>query len=402
MRSSLAIMWSARAAVCAGLTAALLPAQSAPATPPASTGASAAGAAARLQRVLDSLDALPGARLHVLVRHLEAGWEAGVRSDAPAPMASVYKLPIALGVLALADDGRGALTDTIRVEPRDFAPFWSPLAREAGERAARLSIDSALVLMVGLSDNTIADVLLANPGRDAINEALRRRRVQGVVVGDSERGMALRATGIGAWPAAVPWSPRAFDSVAATVPTATRAAARAAFLADPDNTASPRALVTLLAQLHGGALLLQPHTRRLLEILRASPTGAGKLRAGLPPGTPLAHKTGSGGDGIVSNDVGLVTLPDGGTLAIAAMVADYTLPDSSVDARIAAVARAAWAAATQPAPGAAPDGAHAQATGGGSGLRCREYVRCVLSVGDELETRRGLLTRQRVRTGPFL
>jgi beta-lactamase class A len=301
---------------------------------------------ATLQRTLDSLAALPGARLHVHVRHLVRGWEAGVRADEPAPMASVYKLPIAVGVLAEADAGRRRLGDTLRVGTGMFAPGWSPLAREARGGAVALTLDSALVLMVGASDNTIADVLLGTPGARAINATLARRGVRGVAVGPTERQMAFAMQGVAPWPDRVRWSPAAFDSAAALVSPPARRAARDAFLADPRNQATPRALTALLASLHAGTLLRPPTTARLLEILRASMTGPHKLRAGLPPGTPLAHKTGLFGDGIVSNDVGLVTLPDGGTLAIAVLVADTSVPDAEVDARIALVARAAWAAAT--------------------------------------------------------
>lgn len=301
---------------------------------------------AALQRTLDSLAALPGARLHVHVRHLARGWDAGVRADEPAPMASVYKLPIAIGVLADVDAGRRRLDDTLRVGTAMFAPGWSPLARDARGQVVALTLDSALVLMVGASDNTLADVFLGTPGARAINATLARRGVRGVTVGPTERQMAFAMQGVAPWPAQARWSPAAFDSAAALVPPGTRRAARDAFLADPRNQATPRALTGLLASLHAGTLLRAPTTARLLAILRASTTGPDKLRAGLPPGTPLAHKTGLFGDGIVSNDVGLVTLPDGGTLAIAVLVADTSVPAAEVDARIAAVARAAWEAAT--------------------------------------------------------
>lgn len=313
------------------------------AAPPPAT---AQGAAAEVQRVLDSLAALPGARLHAHVRHLERGWEAGVRADDPAPMASVYKLPIAIGVLAQVDAGRRTLGDTIRVGRGMFAPGHSPLARGTAGPSAAVTLDSALVLMVGLSDNTLADVFLGVPGAAAINRTLASRGVRGVAVGPTEREMALAMSGVGTWPADRRWSPAAFDSVAATVPVDVRASARARFLADARNTAAPRALTTLLARLAEGRLLRPATTARLLDVMRASPTGPGKLRAGLPPATPLAHKTGLFGDGVTSGDVGLVTLPEGrGTLAIAVVVVDATLADAEVDARIAAVARAAYGAA---------------------------------------------------------
>jgi beta-lactamase class A len=50
-----------------------------------------------------------------------------------------------------------------------------------------------------------------------------------------------------------------------------------------------------------------------------SPTGQQRLKAGLPPGWSIAHKTGTGGDvlgvGIAANDVGLISSPTGRRIA---------------------------------------------------------------------------------------
>ena len=60
----------------------------------------------------------------------------------------------------------------------------------------------------------------------------------------------------------------------------------------------------------------------------------------------VAHKTGAGGirNGITSatNDIGIVTLPDGRDLAVAAFVSDSAADDDTRDAVIARVAKAAW------------------------------------------------------------
>ncbi len=51
----------------------------------------------------------------------------------------------------------------------------------------------------------------------------------------------------------------------------------------------------------------------------------------MPRGTRVAHKTGTSGtaNGIAAatNDIGLVTLPDGGTLAVAVFGSDSPAPD---------------------------------------------------------------------------
>jgi beta-lactamase class A len=73
--------------------------------------------------------------------------------------------------------------------------------------------------------------------------------------------------------------------------------------------------------------------------------GAKRLKGGLPAGTVVAHKTGTGGtrNGITSatNDIGIITLPDGRDLAEAGFVSDSAANDDTRDAIIARLAKAA-------------------------------------------------------------
>jgi beta-lactamase class A len=73
------------------------------------------------------------------------------------------------------------------------------------------------------------------------------------------------------------------------------------------------------------------------------------MKAGLPAGTIVMHKTGTSGvkDGVASatNDIGLITLPDGRRLALAVFVTDSKADEATRDAVIASIAKAAyWAA----------------------------------------------------------
>jgi beta-lactamase class A len=80
--------------------------------------------------------------------------------------------------------------------------------------------------------------------------------------------------------------------------------------------------------------------------MAACKTGPGRLKAGLPAGTAIAHKTGTSGTwgGVTAgtNDVGIVTLPDGKHVAIAAFVADAKASEPACERTIARLARAAW------------------------------------------------------------
>lgn len=84
-------------------------------------------------------------------------------------------------------------------------------------------------------------------------------------------------------------------------------------------------------------------------------TGPNRLRGRLPEGTAVAHKTGSSRtvDGVTAatNDLGIVSLPDGQRLAVAVFVTDSPADDAVRERVIADVARAAydaWAAPSSP------------------------------------------------------
>ena len=77
-------------------------------------------------------------------------------------------------------------------------------------------------------------------------------------------------------------------------------------------------------------------TDTVLSIMSRAVTGRGRLPGLLPPGTPVAHKTGTIGS--VANDVGIVTLPNGERVAIAALIKDSRLGMRARDRAIAAAA----------------------------------------------------------------
>ena len=75
-------------------------------------------------------------------------------------------------------------------------------------------------------------------------------------------------------------------------------------------------------------------------------TGAHRIKGMLPADAVVAHKTGTSGTAAgvtaATNDVGIVTLPDGRHLAIAVFVSDSTADEAAREGVIAKAARAAW------------------------------------------------------------
>lgn len=94
--------------------------------------------------------------------------------------------------------------------------------------------------------------------------------------------------------------------------------------------ATPSALVALLAKLQSHQLLSFRSTALLLKIMTDSSTGQQRLKAGLPQGWSIAHKTGSGpeviGIGTATNDVGIISSQKGRHVAIAVFIAGSKSP----------------------------------------------------------------------------
>jgi beta-lactamase class A len=103
-------------------------------------------------------------------------------------------------------------------------------------------------------------------------------------------------------------------------------------------------MIDLLTKLQSRQLLSEDSTALLLKIMTDSPTGQQRLKAGLPPGWSIAHKTGTGGDvlgiGLATNDVGLISSPTGRHIAIAVFIAGSKAPLEQRESVMAAVASA--------------------------------------------------------------
>ena len=104
--------------------------------------------------------------------------------------------------------------------------------------------------------------------------------------------------------------------------------------------------MALLRRLSERSPLTEEHTRLLLGWMDDTPRGTARIKGRLPAGTVVMHKAGtSGTDGGVAhatNDIGLITLPDGRRLAIAVFVTDSRADEAIRESVIARIARAAW------------------------------------------------------------
>jgi beta-lactamase class A len=228
------------------------------------------------------------------------------------PMQSVYKLPIGMAVLDQVDRGALKLDQEVKVTAEDLVPqpLHSPI-RNRFPRAVELSVRELLHFMMVDSDGSACDVLLKLiGGTEPATKYLRSLGVEGIVVATSEKEMSQN------------------DDV------------------QYRNWSTPEAMVGLLQMLQKGQGLSTASRELVLDYMTKTETFPGRIKGRLPTGASVAHKTGSSGtkNGLTraTNDVGLITLPDGNHLAVAVFVSDTKADAATRDAVIAKITRAAW------------------------------------------------------------
>lgn len=242
---------------------------------------------------------------------LEGGDAVAVNGAQKFPMHSVYKLPIGMYVLHQIDQGKLTLDQRVNLQPKDFLTGrqHSPI-RDKNPRGIELSVRELLRFMVSESDGTACDVLLQLAGGpEQVTKYLRELGVDGIVVANTEREIGQDEQ------------------------------------VQYRNWATPESAVALLRLLHEGRSVSPTSRGLLLDFMTKSPTGPKRIKGLLPPGTPVAHKTGSSGrvNGFRAlNDIGIITLPDGRHLAIAVFVSNSKIDEVTLESVIAKIARGTW------------------------------------------------------------
>ncbi|HEV7499245.1 MAG TPA: class A beta-lactamase [Vicinamibacteria bacterium] len=256
-------------------------------------------------------------RLGAAVLVVETGETVSVHGDGHFPMQSVYKAPIGMAVLHEVDEGHLQLDAPIHVAPSDLVPraMHSPLREKNPHGDVDVPLRELLRLAVEESDGTASDVVLR-------------------VLGGKPKAQAyLSSLGIE-------------DLRIATTEAEMGRDARVQY----QSWATPREAVRWLAALQQGKGLTPASRELLLGWMRTTKTFPTRLKGRLPAGADVAHKTGSSGsrNGFTpaTNDIGILTLPDGRHLAVAVFLSDSKADEAARDATIAKVARAAWDAAT--------------------------------------------------------
>jgi beta-lactamase class A len=231
-------------------------------------------------------------------------------------MQSVVKLPVSMLVMQQVSDGKFTLDQKIKFTTDDLVnPNQRSPLRDKNPKGGEVTVDELIRLALVESDGTACDVLTriaGGPG--AVQEYI---------------------TSVGVSDMQMKWTHKEFGKE---------------WPLQYENWATPEAaaqLLTVLWSQKGAADAgAEQKELMLLKYMYESIPGANRLKAQLPKGTPVAHKTGTGGskDGVTSatNDVGIITLPNNKHVAIAVFVGDSSADEQTRELVIAKVAKAVW------------------------------------------------------------
>ena len=214
---------------------------------------------------VERLIAASGAEVAVAARTLDGADALLIRPDLTFHAASTMKVPVMVELFAQAAEGRLRLDDPLPVHNRfasivDGSPYALDPAEDSDQEAYR-SVGGSLTLrqlceaMITVSSNLAANLLIEKVGVESIRRRVRELGADGMsVLRGVEDGKAFRAGLV--------------------------------------NTTTARGLMVLLEAIAAGKAAGPQADREMVEILKRQRFGAA-IPAGLPPGTPVAHKTGT-------------------------------------------------------------------------------------------------------------
>lgn len=293
----------------------------------------------RLEQQIELLAHTTDAVVGVSALHIESGRYVSVRGTEPFPQASAVKVPIAVQIMALADEGKLALDKMVSVRPADLHPGSGRISELLFHPGLALSIENMMEMAIVVSDNSAADLMLREAGGPAaVTARMKILGLNGIRVDRPIAVLLADWAGVKTLPPETEWNREMWDKLFDAVPEAEHMAARRLQTHDPRDTATPADMTKLLARIWRKDLFSPVYATKLVDVLERCQTGKTRIKGLLPQGTDVAHKTGSMG-GVV-NDVGVITLPGkGGHVAISVFARGSNRPEEVSEKAVAEISR---------------------------------------------------------------
>lgn len=234
-----------------------------------------------------------------------------VNNDVHYPMQSTFKFHIAAAMLAAIDKGQYKLEQKIKLTAGDLLEnTWSPI-REANKIGDSISIAEIISYTVSQSDNNGCDILLRLlGGTDAVQQFINGIGISDFKIVANEADMHENDT--------IQFS----------------------------NSSTPLSATSTLIKLYENnpPILLKSSYDYLWKVMTETTTGTNRLKALLPQGTKIGHKTGSSGknkNGIYDaiNDIGIIFLPNGQPIYISVFITGSKESEATTERIMADIAK---------------------------------------------------------------
>jgi beta-lactamase class A len=263
-----------------------------------------------LRQRIERIDTSSPGTLGVYVKRLDNGETLGHNADRLFYLSSSVKVPIAIAVLQQVDAGKLTLGTNAMLQEADRIDgsgdvVWS-------KPGSSYTIDSLLTRMLGVSDNTAANMLIRTVGEDTLNKTAAallgkgfeklttltdvRRDVYAELHPDARKLDNQKLVDVAAarkGPQRVEAVRRALDVPKSALKVKTMAEAYDNYYRRNYNSATLEGYGAMLEQLVRGKLLSVKSTESLFGYMKFGKRGDYRLEGGIPKSEMIIHKTGT-------------------------------------------------------------------------------------------------------------
>ena len=298
--------------------------------------------ATKIERLRKSLEnAIKGAEgeIGVAVKHLESGQGLELNGGTSFPMASAFKVPVLVEVLAQVKEEKFRLDDEISIQKTD-QHLGSGMLSSLTAPGIKLSIRNLINLMMMISDNSATDLLVEKVGAENVTKRLRQFGIEGLSVNRTCQQLIMDRAGLDYQK----YKGLSLDQFAGELEKREETSLEARreailkFSLDPQDQSTPAAMNLLLEKIFKKEILDPESCDLIISIMLNCQTGEARIKGDLPPGTAVAHKTGTIAGTV--NDTGIIYLPDDlGHIVLTVFTKNFMGKTSDVEKLIAGIAR---------------------------------------------------------------
>jgi beta-lactamase class A len=306
------------------------------------SGAQALESSQRIERLRNQIESITKGvegEFGVAAKHIETGEAIFVNGDTYFPMASVFKVPVLVEVMAQILEGRFTLEDEVSIQKND-QHLGSGYLSDLDAPGIKLSIKNLINLMMMISDNSATDILLTKVGAENVNNRLLSYGLEKITVDRTCQHLIMDAIGmdyekykglpfddvIKGYRKERRENPEAFEQASAN------------FSQVIKDQSSPKAMNRLLELIFKKEILDEESCDTIISVMLKCQTGERRLKGDLPRNVRIAHKTGTIGGTV--NNVGIIYLPDDlGHVAITVFTKDTEEETQDIEDIIAQISR---------------------------------------------------------------